>query len=147
MLSTKFSVKCAVKCVNFGVTYILGNLLKIVLLNLYLFLPFYRVILIDKAHSKYVISRNIQQSSSGKRTTVGGHRLDILRTFFHQAVDLVDRPTHPDGVDFLPSATTALPKSSEMYWCSDYHKCHAYRQDTYTLCVLYTAAIPTHTMR
>lgn len=110
---------------------------------------FFSVILIDKAHSKYVISRNIQQSSSGKRTAAGGHRLDILRTFFHQAVDLFDNAmtmTSADSLD-LPGAAALPTKSTEMYWCSDYHKCHAYRQDSYVLCVLYTAAIPTHTMR
>lgn len=99
------------------------------------------------------MSRNIQQTSSGKRATAGGHRLDILRMFFHQAVDVMEgvlsieaNKTDADNNDDTITRDT-MAKSSEMYWCSDYHKCHAYRLESNLICVLYTAAIPTHSMR
>ncbi|XP_055705067.1 protein fuzzy homolog [Phlebotomus papatasi] len=93
------------------------------------------ILLINRPMAKYVISRNIQQSSTGKRTVSGTHRLDILRTFFHQAVDMIE--------DYIGNLAT----HSESYWCSDYHKCHALIQDQNLICILYVAAIPTHTMR
>ncbi|XP_059620046.1 protein fuzzy homolog isoform X2 [Phlebotomus argentipes] len=93
------------------------------------------ILLINRAQAKYVISRNIQQSSTGKRSVSGAHRLDILRTFFHQAADMID--------DYLGN----LAVHAESYWCSDYHKCHALVQEDNLICVLYVAAIPTHTMR
>ncbi|GAB0090041.1 FUZZY [Sergentomyia squamirostris] len=93
------------------------------------------ILLINRAMGKYVISRNIQQSSTGKRNISGTHRLDILRTFFHQAVDMIE--------EYLGNLAT----HTESYWCSDYHKCHALIQEENLICVLYVAAIPTHTMR
>lgn len=87
------------------------------------------------------MTRNLQQSSSGKRANAG-HRLDILRTFFHQAVDTIN--------SFLQTSTNEsdkVIKSLESYWCSDYHKCHAYVFEDNLICVLYIAAIPTHNMR
>lgn len=96
------------------------------------------------------MSRNIQQTSSGKRATAGGHRLDILRMFFHQAVDVMEGVLGIEAIktdDENNDETSTRAKSSEMYWCSEYHKCHAYRLDGNLICVLYTAAIPTHTMR
>ncbi|XP_037031297.1 protein fuzzy homolog [Bradysia coprophila] len=100
------------------------------------------LILINKLHSKYVMTRNLQQSSNGKRTTAGAHRLDILRTFFHQAVDTINKfletPSEQNG---------KIVTSLESYWCSDYHKCHAYAFEDNLICVLYVAAIPTHNMR
>lgn len=101
-----------------------------------------RLILINKLHSKYVMTRNLQQSSNGKRATAGAHRLDILRTFFHQAVDTINK--------FLQGSSTEddkVIKSLESYWCSDYHKCHAYAYEENLICILYIAAIPTHNMR
>lgn len=76
----------------------------------------------------------------------GHHRIDILRTFFHQAVDVIDKflslkQNSPKIVD-IDSA-----KSIESYWCLDYHKCHAFSQAENLICILYTANIPTHTMR
>lgn len=108
--------------------------------------------MINLPHSKYIMSRNIQQTSSGKRATAGGHRLDILRMFYHQAVDVMDGVLGIEAIktddDNNEEATKdRMEKSSEMYWCSDYHKCHAYRLENNLICVLYTAAIPTHTMR
>ncbi len=89
------------------------------------------------------MTRNLQQSTNGKRTTAGAHRLDILRTFFHQAVDTINKFLHPS-----PNGNKSkIVKSLESYWCSDYHKCHAYAFEDNLICILYVAAIPTHNMR
>lgn len=116
------------------------------------------ILLINRTHQKYVMSRNLQPAVGNKRViNTGGHqRLDILRTFFHQAVDVIDSflaqgqgGEHID--DFLKAGMSTSqvehPKSLESYWCSDYHKCHAYSQNDNLICILYVAALPTHTMR
>lgn len=98
-------------------------------------------ILINRNHSKYIIAQNVHQTvNTRKRASTSGHRLDILRSFFHQTVD-VDEV----GLTQTPAADQA--RAIEAYWCSDYHKCHAYVFEEYLLCVLYFAAIPTHIMR
>lgn len=122
------------------------------------------ILLINRLHTKYVMSRNLQPAVGNKRViNTGGHqRLDILRTFFHQAVDVVD-VFLAQGTDLfgksggtggggagsgnLIALQADAPKSIESYWCSDYHKCHAYSLNENLICVLYVAAIPTHTMR
>lgn len=86
------------------------------------------------------MSRNVQQAS--KRT--GTHRLDILRTFFHQAVDIVEEELQQSK---FYDANTENIKTSEQFWSADYHKCHSLIQDDHILCVLYISAIQTHTMR
>lgn len=131
------------------------------------------ILLINRMHSKYVMSRNLQPAVGNKRViNTGGHqRLDILRTFFHQAVDVVDTflaqsaekttdlfgknggnsgggsGSSSGGAASLMSTQSDAPKSIESYWCSDYHKCHAYSLNENLICILYVAAIPTHTMR
>lgn len=105
------------------------------------------ILLVNRLHSKYVISRNLQPSVGNKRViNTGGHqRLDILRSFFHHAVDTVDK--------FLCDSTPALvPQNSpckaiESYWAMEYHKCHSYVLGENLICILYSADIPTHTMR
>lgn len=149
---------------------ILGYFLSLHIFYIYLTnLSAFSIILINKTHSKYIISRNIQQTNSGKRSmSSGGHRLDILRTFFHQAIDTVDDALNSDvsnsilvadkmtfdlvdgsGLNPGPANLVAKKtiKSSEAYWCSDYHKCHSYTYGDNIICILYIAAIPTHTMR
>lgn len=93
-------------------------------------------LLINRVLKKFVISKNIQQVA-GKR---GSHRMDILRTFFHQCVDTGennDAPSHGPG----------SYKITDQYYTSDYHKCHASIRDDSILCVLYVSAVPTHAMR
>lgn len=101
-------------------------------------------ILINRRHGKYVIAQNVHQTiNTRKRASTSGHRLDILRSFFHQTVDADEV-----GMTVFPTAMAAnRARSIEAYWCSDYHKCHAYAFEEYLLCVLYFAAIPTHIMR
>ena len=86
------------------------------------------------------MSRNVQQAS--KRT--GTHRLDILRTFFHQAVDVVENELK---LSIFYDKNTENIINSEQYWSADYHKCHFLAQDDHILCVLYISAIQNHTMR
>lgn len=95
------------------------------------------LLLLNRHSKKFLLSRNIHQTSSTvKRTLSGTHRLDILRTFFHQSVDIIDDIISNKQIENL-----------EQYWCSDYHKCHALINENNILCVLFIAAIPTHTMR
>ncbi|XP_065083633.1 protein fuzzy homolog isoform X2 [Ochlerotatus camptorhynchus] len=94
-------------------------------------------LLVNREQSKYVISRNVHLTSTGKRTLSGNHRLDVLRTFFHQSVEAMD--------DLFRDADKVA--NLEQYWCSDYHKCYALLEGQNILCVLYTSAIPTHIMR
>lgn len=93
-------------------------------------------LLINKVQKKFVISKNIQQVVGKK----GSHRMDILRTFFHQTVDCDD---FQDATLYDPSSI----KVTEQFYTSDYHKCHALINKDSILCVMYLSAIPTHTMR
>lgn len=108
-------------------------------------------ILINRRHCKYVIAQNVHQTiNTRKRASTSGHRLDILRSFFHQTVDAeeVGLTAWAQGVVAAAAAGAGSPaRSIEAYWCSDYHKCHAYAFEEYLLCVLYFVAIPTHIMR
>lgn len=93
-------------------------------------------LLINKRNKKFVISKNIQQVV-GKKSS---HRMDILRTFFHQSVDCDD---FQDSALYDPTSI----KVTEQFYTSDYHKCHALINDDSILCIMYLSAIPTHTMR
>lgn len=111
------------------------------------------ILLINKTQSKYVISRNLQPAVGNKRiiNTGGHHRLDILRTFFHQAVDVIDsflaRKSNQTATASGFDPNGPQTKAIESYWCSEYHKCHSYALDDNLICILYGAAIPTHTLR
>jgi protein fuzzy len=93
-------------------------------------------LLINKTIKKFIISKDVQQVA-GKRSS---HRNDILRVFFHQSVDY----------NAFENSTLYEPHNiatTEEYYTSDYHKCHAIIRNECTLCVLYLSAVPTHTMR
>ncbi|XP_055614208.1 protein fuzzy isoform X2 [Uranotaenia lowii] len=94
-------------------------------------------LLLNKEHSKFVLTRNVQLTNTGKRTPSSNHRLDILRTFYHQSVEAME--------DLFREGEKVM--NLEQYWCSDYHKCHALIEGPNVLCVLYNSAIPTHIMR
>ncbi|XP_011334033.2 protein fuzzy homolog isoform X2 [Ooceraea biroi] len=95
---------------------------------------------------KFVLGRN---SQCAKNRVTGSHRLDILRTFYHQAVETFALSV--DGEDGNDERATAsdwrFTGAKETYLCSEYHKCHAVKHGDHILCVLYTSVIPTHTMR
>lgn len=93
-------------------------------------------LLINKSLKKYIISKNIQQVA-GKKSS---HRMDILRHFFQQCVDI-------DEYNNAPQDGPGSYQVTDHYSTSDYHKCHAWIRDNTILCVLYVAAVPTHTMR
>lgn len=107
------------------------------------------ILLVNRTHSKYVMSRNLQPAVGNKRVinTGGHHRLDILRSFFHQAVDVIDSFLADDGTASLLTVPSNSNKSVESYWCSEYHKCHSFVSGENLICILYAATIPTHTMR
>lgn len=105
------------------------------------------IMLLNQKIKKCVISRHLQQSSSGKRNISGSHRLSILKTFFDETVDSLD--------DFIESCKASIPQESgsehscfSQYWSSEYHKCNSTKdEDGNLICVLYVASIPTYTMK
>uniref|UniRef100_A0A336M2I2 CSON010831 protein n=1 Tax=Culicoides sonorensis TaxID=179676 RepID=A0A336M2I2_CULSO len=105
------------------------------------------LLLINEKTHRYMISKNVQ--ATGKRSSGSGHRLDILRTFFHQAICPVRHALAIDinsiGSDTVENEDTF--KNLEQFWCSEYHKCHALIETDNILCVLYSAAISTTLMQ
>lgn len=106
------------------------------------------ILLVNRSQSKYVMSRNLQPAVGNKRVinTGGHHRLDILRSFFHQAVDIVDTFLCDESSSALAPQTSPC-KAIESYWTLEYHKCHSYVSGDNLICILYASAIPVHTMR
>lgn len=96
-------------------------------------------LLVNCKIGKFVLSQNIQHP---KNHASSSHRLEILRSFYHFAVEAFliqsDLKKHDKEV---------FSKAKETYWCSEYHKCHAVREGDQILCCLYTASVPTHTIR
>ncbi|KAL6268598.1 hypothetical protein P5V15_001730 [Pogonomyrmex californicus] len=95
---------------------------------------------------KFVLGRN---SQCAKNRVTGSHRLDILRTFYHQAVETFAMSVECEENDDEKSIESAWKfiGAKETYLCSEYHKCHAVKHGDNILCVLYTSVVPTHTMR
>lgn len=98
-------------------------------------------LLVNKPQSKYIMSRNIQQIGKKSGPQTGRHRLDILRTFFHQTVDVMQEDL-VQSIFFNENV-----KNTEQFWIAEYHKCHALITEDNIFCVLYTASVPSHTMR
>ncbi|XP_020286481.1 protein fuzzy homolog [Pseudomyrmex gracilis] len=95
---------------------------------------------------KFVLGRNPQCAKN--RVTVS-HRLDILRTFYHQAVETfaLSMDHNEEINDEKNPSVWKFTGAKETYLCSEYHKCHAVKHGDNILCVLYTSVVPTHTMR
>ncbi|PSN41040.1 Protein fuzzy [Blattella germanica] len=107
------------------------------------------LLLVERQAGKFLLSRN-QRTDAGKkeaRSLSGAHRLDVLRTFYHQvaATFMSYSESSPEGATSCEQPST--PTTLETYWCSEYHKCHALRHGSTLLCVLYASAVPIHTMR
>lgn len=99
------------------------------------------LLLINRTSRKCVLTRNVDAGDEGKRQlNNNGHRLDILKTFHNQAVDMVDELLNRN-------VKSGQLKALESYWSSDYYKLHAMGQGDNLICVMFTAAIPIHTMR
>jgi len=78
----------------------------------------------------------------------GSHRSDILRTFYHQVVETFALSVEENNDEKISAANAwKFIGAKETYLCSEYHKCHAVKHGDNILCVLYTSAVPTHTMR
>lgn len=75
------------------------------------------------------------------------HRLHVLRTFYHQAVESLLLTADSSNNKKEKGDTARESSPLETYWCSEYHKCHGIRRGTNVLCVLYVSSVPTHTMR
>lgn len=117
------------------------------------------LLLINTTYGKYMFSRSPQQQI-GKKTASSAHRLDILRTFYYQSV----LPFFSDNESVDINETESLNDSKkeknksksvaidttlaqEIYWCSEYHKCHALVIEENILCVLYNSSIPSNAMK
>ncbi|KAM0725335.1 Protein fuzzy-like protein [Formica fusca] len=103
-------------------------------------------LLVNYKVEKFVLGRNLQCE---KNRVTGSHRLDILRTFYHQAVEMFGLSVEHKEINDEKVITSAwkFTGAKETYLCSEYHKCHAVKHNDYILCVLYTSIVPTHTMR
>lgn len=86
-------------------------------------------------------SKNPQ--ATNKKSSGSSHRLDILRTFFYRTVIPFLIVTSDD--DKIQQENN-LNIGTETYWCSEYHKCHAAKNNDNILCVLYNSSVPTHAM-
>lgn len=93
---------------------------------------------------KFVLGRN---SQCAKNRATGSHRLDILRTFYHQAVETFALSVEDEKSNDITASAGKFVGAKETYLCSEYHKCHAVKHGDNILCVLYTSVVPTHTMR
>lgn len=79
------------------------------------------------------------------KNRVSSHRLDILRTFYHQAVEtyiLSSESEYNSSND-----NWKFVGAKETYLCSEYHKCYAVKDGDHILCILCTSTVPTHTVR
>ncbi|XP_076628394.1 fuzzy planar cell polarity protein-like protein [Colletes latitarsis] len=92
---------------------------------------------------KFVLGRNTQYA---KNRVSGSHRLDILRTFYHQAVETFILSPESEESE-RKSDNWKFVGAKEIYLCSEYHKCHAVKYGDHILCILYASIVPTHTMR
>lgn len=99
-------------------------------------------LLVNYKIKKFVLGRNIE---CAKSRISGSHRLDILRTFYHQAVEtFIFSSEFEDGTN---NENWKFMDTKEIYLCSEYHKCHSVKYGDHILCILYASVIPTHTMR
>lgn len=89
---------------------------------------------------KFVISRILPKREQCSLS--GTHRLNVLKTFYKQSAHIFLMSENKDDLQ-EPDSNLGL----ETYWCSEYHKCHALRQDSNLICILYGANVPSHTMR
>lgn len=99
------------------------------------------IMLINEKNKRFLKSKNLQQNHL-QRISSTDHRLDILRTFFYQAIAPVRQIISNEAKDEEDSFL-----NTEQYWCSDYHKCHALIESDNTLLVLYGSAVPTQSMQ
>lgn len=107
---------------------------------------------------KYMISSN-SNSNLAQCGGNGNNRLDILKTFYYQAVlSLLESENENNYNDseindkgrksekYIKSNMQENTSVKEIYWCSEYHKCHALLLKNNLICVLYTSSIPTYSM-
>lgn len=108
------------------------------------FYEYFSFLLANYKIEKFVLGRN---SQCAKNRVTGSHRLDILRTFYHQAVETFALSIEEGNDERVITSAWKFIGAKETYLCSEYHKCHAVKHDDNILCVLYTSVVPTHTMR
>ncbi|XP_076226682.1 fuzzy planar cell polarity protein-like protein isoform X3 [Nomia melanderi] len=99
-------------------------------------------LLVNYKVQKFILCKNDQYA---KTRISGSHRLDILKTFYHQAVETFI--LFPISEDNTKKDNWKFTSTKEIYLCSEYHKCHAVKHSDHILCILYASIVPTHTMR
>ncbi|XP_076655755.1 fuzzy planar cell polarity protein-like protein isoform X2 [Halictus rubicundus] len=99
-------------------------------------------LLVNYKVQKFVLCKNDRYAKT--RISIS-HRLDILKTFYHQAVEtfILSSVTEDEGNKDHGNFISV----KEIYLCSEYHKCHAVKQSDHILCILYASVVPTNTMR
>ncbi|XP_078038139.1 fuzzy planar cell polarity protein-like protein [Augochlora pura] len=99
-------------------------------------------LLVNYKVQKFVLCKNDRYANT---RISGSHRLDILRTFYHQAVETFILSSECE--DDAKKDTSKFVTAKEIYLCSEYHKCYAVKHNDQILCILYASIVPTHTMR
>lgn len=144
--STKFT---AVDKLGFRNTWVIGietcnsyNFILHTQIDLYVYFNAFRFLLANYKVKKFILYKNNQYA---KNRVSGSHRLDILRTFYHQAVETFVLSSESDCD--VPSEDWKFIGARETYLCSEYHKCYAVKHGDHIFCILYASSVPTHTMR
>ncbi|XP_046391015.1 protein fuzzy homolog [Ischnura elegans] len=76
------------------------------------------------------------------------HRKTLLWTFYRQIASTFLMKNTASGEEPTNKSVRECPsQAKESYWSSEFHKCHALVQGSSQIFVLYSAAVPTHTMR
>ncbi|CAL7934782.1 unnamed protein product [Xylocopa violacea] len=91
---------------------------------------------------KFILGKNTQYA---KNRISGSHRLDILRTFYYQAVETFILSSESECN--ASNDSWKFVGAKETYLCSEYHKCYALKHGNHIICILCASAVPTHTMR
>lgn len=97
-------------------------------------------LLLNITDGKFVMSRILPKKEPCSLS--GTHRLNVLRTFYKQSACVFLMSDNRDNAQVRVNKL-----GLETYWCSEYHKCHALRQGSNLICILYGATVPSHTMR
>ncbi|KAG8223505.1 hypothetical protein J437_LFUL004973 [Ladona fulva] len=112
-------------------------------------------LLVDENLGKFMLSTNVLGDGAAHGDVVShpvseAHRKMVLRTFYWQisSTFMPSSVKSPDEeTQNVSSIRECPPRALESYWCSEYHKCHAMQLGSNQIFVLYSAAVPTPTMR
>ncbi|XP_071446020.1 protein fuzzy homolog isoform X2 [Hetaerina americana] len=110
-------------------------------------------LLLDDELQKFLLSVNVLGDAClheglPSHSISEAHRKTLLRTFYKQIVStFMQKSNSNEELPKSKSVRESPSQAKESYWSSEYHKCHALIQSSNQIFVLYSAAVPTHTMR